>query len=149
MKVKVFFFIVCFMTFLMYPLSYDFAIRKAQQGDIKSADEQMRKIMVNCPDDADVLYDAGVVAHQLNNYNQATAYFARAAQCASDKGLQFRCNFNAGNASVDSKDLKMALEYYDKALAIESNNEYARHNRDRVVQMLQEQENQQNQQKNN
>src|SRR5687768_8373538 len=107
-----FFLIICFTAFLTYPLSYDFAIRKAQQGDIKSADEQIRKIMVNCPDEADVLYDAGVLAHRLNNYSHATTYFARAANCSSDQSLQFRCYFNAGNASVDNKDLKMALEYY-------------------------------------
>jgi hypothetical protein len=134
---------------LTHTFSYDSAIYTAQKGDIKSADEQMRSIVVHSPDDADVLYDAGVLASQLKNFNQAAAYFSRAAQCAhKDKDLCFRSHFNAGNALVDTKDLKSALAHYDAALTIDPENEYARHNRDKVKEMLQEQE-KQDQQKNN
>lgn len=132
---------------VLYPFSYDSVIYAAQKGDIKNADEQMRTIVVNSPDDADVLYDAGVLAHQLNNANQAAAYFARSANCAhDDKDLCFRAHFNAGNAYVDTKDLKAALLEYDAALKIDPDNEYARHNHDKVKQMLQEQEQKQDQQ---
>lgn len=145
-------FYVCFFSFFAtHPFSYDSVIYTAQNGDIKTADQQMRSIVVNSPDDADVLYDAGVLAHQLNNYSQAAAYFNRAAQCAADqdKDLCFRAHFNAGNAYVDNKDLKLALEHYNEALGINSENEYARHNRDRVAQMLQEQEQQKNNEQKN
>jgi Ca-activated chloride channel family protein len=144
-------FIILNMSFATHPFSYDSVIYTAQNGDIKAADQQMRSIVVNSPDDADVLYDAGVLAHQLNNYSQAAAYFNRAAQCAADqdKDLCFRAHFNAGNAYVDNKDLKLALEHYEEALGINSENEYARHNRDRVAQMLQEQEQQKNNEQKN
>jgi len=145
-------FCVCFFSFFAtHPFSYDSVIYTAQNGDIKAADQQMRSIVVNSPDDADVLYDAGVLAHQLNNYSQAAAYFNRAAQCAADrdKDLCFRAHFNAGNAYVDNKDLKLALQHYDEALVIDPESEYARHNRDRVAQMLQEQEQQKNNEQKN
>jgi len=131
-----------------HPFSYDSAIYAAQKGDIKGADEQLKKIVVDAPDSADVLYDAGFIAHGLNNFSQAVGYFTRAAECAhDDKELCFRAHFNAGNACVDNKNLHCALEQYDKALVLDPDNEYARHNRDRVAQMLQEQEKQQDQQK--
>lgn len=142
--------VICLhMSFLTYSFSYDSAIYTAQKGDMKSADEQLKRIVVDAPDSADVLYDAGFIAHGLNNFSQAIGYFNRAAECAhNNKDLCFRAHFNAGNACVDNKNLQCALEQYDKALAIEPDNEYARHNRDRVAQMLQEQETQQDQQKN-
>lgn len=143
MKTKIFFLFI-FSFFSVYPFSYDSAIYTAQKGDIKAADEQLRTIVVNSPDDADVLYDAGVLAYELHNHTQAAAYFNRAAHCTEhqDKSLCFRAHFNAGNVCVDNKELQRALEHYNEALLIEPDNEYALHNRDRVMQMLQEQEQQ-------
>jgi Ca-activated chloride channel homolog len=142
MKLNIYFFVfILGASATTHPFSYDSAVYAAQKGDIKSADEQMRTIVVNSPDEADVLYDAGVLASQLNNASQAAAYFARSAECAhDDKDLSVHAHFNAGNALVDNKELKMALQHYDDALAIDPDNEYVRHNRDRVAQMLQEQE---------
>lgn len=137
-----------FSTFsLTHAFSYDSAIYAAQKGEIKNADEQLCKLVVNSPDSADVLYDAGAIAHKLDHYDQAAAYFSRAGSCAADETLRFQAYFNAGNAYVDGKNLSTALELYDKALALQPDNEYARNNRDRVAQMLQEQKKQQDQQK--
>ena len=128
-------------TFYTHPFAYDAAIYAAQKGDIKSADQQLRTMVTNSPENAQVLYDAGVVAHALNKTQQAAAYFSRAAEYADDdKDLQFQAHFNAGNTSVAHKDLKSGLAHYDKALIIKPDNEYAKHNRDRVAQMLKEQE---------
>src|SRR5579871_5332578 len=90
---------------MLHPFSYDSAMYAAQKGDIKSADEKMRTVVVNAPDRADVLYDAGVLAHELKNFSQAIAYFTRAAdQTNADKDMQMRSYFNAGNASVAAND---------------------------------------------
>ncbi len=133
-----------------HPFAYDAAIYAAQKGDIKSADQQLRTMVTHSPDNAQVLYDAGVIADKLNNTQQAAAYFSRAAEYAgNDKNLQFQAYFNAANASVAHKDLKNALTHYDKALVIKPENEYARHNRDRVAQMLKEQEKNDQQKKKN
>src|SRR6266446_7459893 len=123
------------------PFSYDSAIYAAQKGNWKDAYAALNNIITHNPDSADVMYDAGVATYNLGNSCQAATCFTRAAECSADKDICFRGYFNAGNAYVDQKDLKSALEQYDKALAIEPDNEYARHNRDRVEQMLQQQEN--------
>lgn len=156
MKIWPYIFCVMLMhaTHCMYSFSYDSAIYAAQKGNWQDAYAALNNIITNDPDDADVMYDAGVAAYNLNDHCQAATCFVRAAQCGANKDICFRSHFNAGNAYVDQKDLKSALEQYDKALAIDPDNEYARHNRDRVAQMLQEQEkqeqekNEQNEQKN-
>jgi Ca-activated chloride channel family protein len=149
MKLILYFFaLICFsVSFLTHAFSYDSAIYAAQKGEIKNADEQLCKLVVNSPDSADVLYDAGAIAYKLDHYDQAAAYFSRAGRCAVDEALRFQAYFNAGNAYVDAKELSTALEFYDKALVLQPDNEYARNNRDRVAQMLQEQKKQQDQQK--
>jgi Ca-activated chloride channel family protein len=132
----------------VYSFSYDSAVYAAQKGNWEDAHAALNNIITNKPDNADVVYDAGVAAYNLGNASQARACFTRATElaCHDNKNLCFRAHFNAGNACVDDKDLKCALEHYDKALVIEPDNEHARHNRDRVAQML-EQEKQQDQQK--
>ena len=145
MRFTIYFFIACASTTL-YPLSYDTAIRTAQNGNTSAAYEQLCKLVVDAPDKPDLLYDAGILAHQLDKSAEAAAYFARAAGCCAtdDKNLRFNAHFNAGNACVTTKKLESALDQYEKALALDPDNEYAKHNRDRVKEMLQ----QQNQQKN-
>lgn len=136
-------------TSLIFSFSYDSAIYAAQKGDWQDAHATLSGIITNNPDDADVLHDAGVAAYKLGNTSQAKACFLRCAECAHNDDLRFNAYFKAGNACVDDKDLQGALEQYDKALVIKPYDEYARHNRDRVEQMLQEQEKQQEQQKEN
>lgn len=147
---RYFFCIILFsLTGLAYSFSYDSAVYAAQKGNWEDAHALLNGIMVNHPDDGPVVYDAGVAEYTLGNAHQAAACFVRAAECAhDDKDLRFRSYFNAGNAYVDDKNLKVALEQYDKALAIEPDSQHARHNRDRVAQMLQEQEKQEQQKDN-
>src|SRR5229473_8594787 len=131
-RVRVYFFIfIIFNTFnLIHSFSYDSAIYTAQKGNWKDAHAALNSMITHNPDSADVIYDAGVTAYNLGNHCQAATCFMRAAHCGADNDICFRGHFNAGNAYVDQKNLKSALEQYDKALAIEPDNEYARHNRD-------------------
>jgi Ca-activated chloride channel family protein len=138
MKLLIFIFLM--ITNLTHPLSYDSAIYKAQKGNWQDAHSALSSIITDNPDRADVMYDAGVAAYNLGNKCQAATCFARAAECSNDKHIAFCAHFNAGNTYVDEKKLEIALAEYDKALAIEPDNEYAHHNRDRVAQMLQEQQ---------
>jgi Ca-activated chloride channel homolog len=148
MKIMMNFFIgvLFFTSFSLYSFSYDTAAYAAQNGKWKDAHEKLNNILVDSPDRADVLYDAGVAAYNLKNYTEAAACFSRAAECTDDKKLRTNSYFNAGNALVDAQDLTVALDCYEKVLALDSAHEYARHNRDRVKQMLEEEKNKQEQQ---
>jgi tetratricopeptide (TPR) repeat protein len=141
-----FLFVVLGVPQLMHPFSYDSAIHAAQKGDWQSAYSLLNSIIINNPDNAEVLHDAGVTAQKLGNTSQARACFMRSAECAQDDNLRFNAHFKAGNVCVDDKDLSCALEQYDKALAIKPDDEYAQHNRDRVAEMLQKQEQQEQKQ---
>lgn len=144
--IKVFIFIIVCIPFFIYPLAYDNAAYAAQKGEWKNAHERLNNILINAPDRADVLYDVGVAAYNLGNFPQAAAYCARSAECTDDNDLRSRAYFNAGNASVAHKELEAALDYYEKVLALAPTHEYARHNRDRVKQMLEEQKKEEQQQ---
>jgi len=143
---KLFIFIFLIIASSVYPLSYDSAIYKAQKGNWQDAHNALNSIITNNPDSADAMYDAGVVAYNVGNKCQAATCFKRAAECSGDKNICFRAHFNAGNMYVGEKNLKAALEEYNKALAIEPDNEYAKHNRDRVAEMLKEEEKKEEQQ---
>ncbi len=145
MKLLIFIFLI--IASPVYPFSYDSAIYKAQKGNWQDAHSVLSNIITDNPDRADVMYDAGVAAYNLGNKCQAATCFTRAAECSSDKHIAFCAHFNAGNTYVDEKKLERALAEYDKALAIEPDNEYARHNRDRVAKMLQEQQQKDDKQK--
>src|SRR5260221_10827227 len=144
MKLLIFIFLI--IASPVYPLAYDSAIYKAQKGNWQDAHSALNSIVTDNPDRADVMYDAGVAAYNLGNRSQAATCFTRAAECSNNKNIAFCAHFNAGNTYVDEKKLERALAEYDKALAIEPDNEYARHNRDRVKQMLQEKQNKDQQQ---
>jgi hypothetical protein len=138
-----------FVSFSLYPFSYDKAAYAAQNGKWKDAHEKLNTILVDAPDRADVLYDAGIAASNLENFAQAAACFSRAAECTDDKELHIRSYFNAGNALVAHKELKGALDQYEKVFALDPNHQYARHNYDRVKQMLEEEKNKEQQQQQN
>jgi Ca-activated chloride channel homolog len=134
---------------LLHSFFYDGATYAAQKGDWKQAHEKFNKLLVDNPDNADIAYDAGVVAYNLQHFSHAQAYFLRAAEQTLSPEFACRAYYNAGNACVELKDLKTALEHYDKALAKDPSDEYVKHNRDKVAEMLkqQEQQNRQEQQK--
>lgn len=141
---------------LMFSFSYDAASHAAQKGDWQNAYAIFGSLIVNDPDNAQLLHDAGVAAYKLSNFSQAKACFLRSAELAQDDDLRFDAYFKAGNVCVDDKDLSGALELYDKALKIKPDDKYARHNHDHVAQMLQnenqdkqdKQDKQQNEEKN-
>lgn len=128
---------------------YSRAVRALQNGQPKNAQQELSSLLIDNPDRADLLYDAGVAAHQLQEYEKANAYFSDAAEKASDEQLKKQALFNSGNSKVALKDLQGALDAYEQALKIDPNDETVKHNRDVVKQMLeqqQQQEQQQNQQ---
>lgn len=127
------------------------AVALMQQGKFEQAKPLLQRLVTDNPDDAAIMYDAGVLAYKLNDFEQAGSYFKHVAENASSQQLKERAYFNAGNTAVELKKLQEAIELYEKALTLNPHNEQAQHNLEKVKEMLKkEQEQQQNkdQQKN-
>src|SRR5579872_2723507 len=60
-KFTAIYFSLCF-SFSLYPLAYDKALYAAQNNKWQDAYQQLNAILVDSPDNAGVLYDAGVAA---------------------------------------------------------------------------------------
>lgn len=130
-----------------FAFQYDKASHKAQQGKWADAHEALNELLINQPDSADLLYDAGVAAYNLEKFSQACAYFSRAAEYSDHNDLKKRALFNAGNACVACQQLEDALAHYEALLMLDENDKYAKHNRDKVAEMLQKKQEQEQQQK--
>ncbi len=124
--------------------SYSRATSAAQKGDWKNTQECIRSLLVDEPDRPDLLYDAGVTAYKLKEFEKANAYFSAVTeQESAEKELKKQAHFNGGNTKVALHKLEDALAAYEQALAIDSDDQKARHNRDKVKEMLEQQKQQQ------
>ena len=127
--------------------SYDRAVSQAQQGDWPAAKHGLNSLLADSPHQPDLLYDAGVAAFKVEDYEKAYAYFSKVAQDThANPLLQEQATFNAGNAQVKREKLQEALECYDKTLELNPNNEPAKHNKELVKKMLEQQKQQQQKQ---
>ncbi len=124
--------------------SYSQATSSAQKGDWKETQKCIRSLLVDEPDRPDLLYDAGVTAYKLKEFEKADAYFSAVAeQESAENELKKQAHFNRGNTKVALHKLEDAFAAYEQALAIDSDDQKARHNRDKVKEMLEQQKEQQ------
>lgn len=127
---------------------YDSVALSAQRGEWEKAQEKIQPLLVTHHDSPDLLYDAGVASYKLKQYEQAVAYFEHAAQAKSvDKILKERALFNAGNAHVALHNLEQAISLYEQVLAHNPTHEKAKHNLEKVKEMLAQKEQEQEQEK--
>jgi len=149
MRVCCFFIILVFVHFQCNAwFVYDRAISSAQKDDWNTATSLLTKKISDSPDQADLLYDAGVVSYRSDDVEKGQAYFKHAAEHAiKDSQLEEQSCFNYGNCCVRQNQLKEAVEAYERVLEINLENERARHNLEIVKKMLEQQkEKQKNQQ---
>ena len=134
--------------FILYQFSifalfeYDRAISKAQKNDWKMSKDLLQDILVENPENPQLLYDLGVSSYKIKEFDKALFYFQQAAQSAN-VALQEKAYFNAGNTLVSLKQLPQAIEAYDKVLSLNPDNERASHNKEIVKKMLEEQKQEQ------
>lgn len=125
-------------------MQYDRAIATLQKGDVQGAKNLMQAVITENPDNPSALYDAGVVSYKAGDFSQAHAYFAKAAgHDKASPALQKNAYFNAGNAAVELQELKQALKHYEQVLAIDPQDAQAKHNAEKVKEMLNQQQQQQ------
>lgn len=123
-------------------VKYGRAMQQARQGNWEQAHNQLNQLVTDNPERPDVLYDSGVVAYKLKNFDSAQAYFKKVTESDNvTTDLKERAHFNLDNAYVATKQLQDALDEYEKVLDINPENEPAKDNI-RVVKEMLEQEKQ-------
>lgn len=82
----------------------------------------------------------GLARHRQGQPQQAADAFAQALAAASDAEGRARAAYNAGNAAAQSKQLRAALGFYEKALLADPAHDDARYNYEYVKRQLEKQE---------
>ncbi len=142
---KLFIILIILNTASLFALfDHDIAVSYAQKDNWKQAAECLNKSLINNPNDASLLYDAGVAAEKQKDHQQAAEYFKRAAQIATDKQIQEHSYFNLGYSLTELGKLPEAICAYEQALSIDPADERARHNLEKVKEMLKQQQQQKN-----
>lgn len=113
------------------------AIDAANKGDWQRANTLLTTELINHSDDQLVVYDAGVAAYKIADYEHARAYFNHVKDFP-------HAAYNLGNTYVALKNLEEAITSYEHALRIDPQDERARHNLEIVKKMLEEQKKQDN-----
>lgn len=123
---------------------YDRAVGLAQRNEWTLAGERFKELVAADPDRPDMLYDAGVVAFNNEDFAQARTLFEVASEHEhAPRALKERAYFNKANTFVKEHDLKQALGAYEQVLMLNPDNEQAKHNAHVVKKMLEQEENQQ------
>lgn len=124
--------------------AYDTAAHQAQKGSWDTAQQHLVQLLVEDPDNAQLLYDNGMAAYNQHDFTTAQAYFSAVPkQDDASKELKVLASIQAGNCAAALKDLDTALARYEDALSFDSDNEYAQHNADVIRALKQEQEDKQ------
>jgi len=135
--------------------AYDRAIAAGNTGDLQRAEQLLASALVDAPDSASCLYDAGVIAYKKGDVDHAAVYFKQAAQLSEhgDTALNEQALFNLGNSYVKQQKLEEALDRYKELLRLNHDNERAKKNKEVVEELLKKKEEnekeQQEQQQNN
>lgn len=124
------------------------AVSAANAGDHAKAQQLLNQALVASPHDPVLLYDAGVAACKLAQYELAAGYFEKASVFTEKADLKEEALFNAGNAYAHQKRYDDAIKNYEKILTKNPNHERARYNYEQVKKLKEQEEQQQDQQQN-
>ncbi len=94
------------------------AFASYQAGNLKEAELICRKVLIEQPDNADVLRLLGAICYQLKNYDPAKYYFKKAIQIDNQDPISY---YNLGILLHEKGYLEEAIRYYEKANEINSN----------------------------
>lgn len=127
-------------------ITYGQAMQHAQQGDWEQAHSQLNQLVTDNPERADILYDSGVAAYRLKNFESAQAYFKHVTEHDDIPAeLKERAHFNLGNTYAATKQLQHAIDEYEKVLDLNPDNQAAQDNLRVVKEMIKQEEQKQKQ----
>lgn len=121
--------------------SYGNAAASAQKGEWQKAQHAINDLVCAMPDRADIVYDSGVAAYRLSEFEHAKAYFESVTAMQNvDFDLKKQAYFNLGNTHVARKKFSDAIVPYEKVLELDPDNRLAQHNLEKVKEILKQQE---------
>lgn len=127
--------------------THDRAAISMQKGDFAEAKSKLTALLRDQPDNQELIYDLGVASYKTNDFKQAKAYFKQVSELAATAmPMKEKAHFNWANTAVELKQFPEAIEQYEKVLAISPDNKQAKHNLEKVKEMLKKQQEQENQQ---
>ncbi len=110
-----------------------------ERGDYEGARSTFETGLTDYPGAAELLYDRAAAEYKAGAYEEARATLAEAvasAEQAGDADLEERAHFAAGNAWFMEGRYEKAIEAYDRALAIDPEDQEAIENRALAEKML-------------
>ncbi|NWF76293.1 MAG: tetratricopeptide repeat protein [Nitrospirae bacterium] len=94
------------------------AFENYQSGNLKEAERICRKILIEQPDNIDVLRLLGAIYYQIKDYTSAKYYFREAIQINHHDAISY---YNLGILMHEEGHLEEAISYYVKAIQLNSN----------------------------
>lgn len=117
--------------------------RAYQAGDIPTAHALYTDVVKAAPQDPLVNFNEGFLLYKQGDYAKAAASFERAAQSAVTGEQRQESYFNLGNAHAYQKEWQQSIDAYDKVLEQNAEHKRAKHNKEIVRKLLNQEKQQQ------
>lgn len=113
--------------------------RLYQEGRFQEAHEKYMEAMADAPDSPVIPFNAGNALYQDADYQRAMEAYQQAIE-SGDPALASDAWFNLGNALYRQRQLQPSLEAYKQALRLDPRDPDAKYNFERVLQELEQQQ---------
>ena len=118
--------------------------RLYEEGRFQEAHEKYLEGMAAAPESGVVRFNDGNALYRGEDYQRAVDAYQRAIE-AGDQQLESAAWYNLGNALYRQQQLQESLEAFKQSLRVNPANTDAKHNLERVLQELQQQQQEQDQ----
>ncbi len=124
----------------MNPFTFEKANHQHEAEAYDKARETYSDLSKKNPSDAELHYNMGANDYRLNDFTRAEENYTKALD-NQDNNMRSKTLFNLGNVRYKQKDMKGALEYYEKALQVNPDYEAAKLNREYVKKVMEGEKN--------
>ncbi|MGN1212407.1 MAG: tetratricopeptide repeat protein, partial [Candidatus Cryptobacteroides sp.] len=126
--------------------------REFKKGEYREADISYRRALVKDSTSVAANYNLGNTLYMNGDAAQALKYYGAIKDALAGSEHAADCHYNSGNAAVETKDWKAAVDYYHESLLLNPGDLDAKENYIYAKKKLEDQQNQdsdQNQDQNN
>lgn len=123
------------------PFALDQAHREFEKGAYDKALQIYDELAKQSPNDPQLAFNRGDTLYKLKRYDEAFLAFKKSLESAPPD-LRRQVLYNMANTLAQNGKLEESLKYYDEALALATDYENAKFNRDLVSKLLEQQKQQ-------